>query len=277
MSPNYLKEYLRSNEHLWTAVTTLGAGLAAGSVVGLCVGVAAYALAWIYVPDMPFFRNRIDAKAAVLSRQEAEAQAQAFRDRRDRIRKALRPDNQARYNELAAVCREVEGGENSSEVVMGRLDELMWTFLKLLTLQEAMQRFLAESKSENLESQIKEAQAELDKLLADPPAPGSTREKLLNSKQQVVEVLKKRQEAITNASDNLGIVQSEQERLGHQIRLLRAEAVASRNSDMLTAKIDASVQTLELTNSMLSQMGDYREIIADMPPIGARIGYGEKI
>ena len=90
-------------------------------------------------------------------------------------------------------------------------------------------------------------------------------------------MLKKRQEAITNASDNLGIVQSEQERLGHQIRLLRAEAVASRNSDMLTAKIDASVQTLELTNSMLSQMGDYREIIADMPPIGARIGYGEKI
>jgi hypothetical protein len=274
---NYHKEYLKSPEHLWAAVATLGCGLAIGNVIGLMVGAAAYAIAWIYVPDLPFFKKKVDAKAAGLAQRDEDAQTAAFRARRDAMRNALEEANQARYNELAGVCQEIETGSAGAgdDTLFGKLDELMWTFLKLLTMEEAIEHFLEESKGEDLDAQIVEAQSEVDKMGSEKPAAGSSKEKLLNSREQVVEVLKKRKEAIGSAQDNLGLVQSEEERLGHQIRLLRAEAVATRNSDMLTVKINSSVATLQDTNALLSQMSSYQEAVADMPQTNTRIGYGD--
>ena len=275
MELNYHKEFLKSPEHLWTAVGTIGGGLAVGNVVGLLVGVAAYALSWIYLPDAPFFKKKVDAKAVALAEREEEAQAAEFRARRDAMRAALSEDKQSRYNELAAVCQEIESGSTGNDALFGKLDELMWTFLKLLTMEEAIERFLEESKGEDLDAQITEARGEVDKLAAEKPEAGSSREKFIASRQQVLEVLQKRKEAISGAGDNLGLVRSEEERLGHQIRLLRAEAVATRNSDMLTVKINSSVATLQDTNALLSQMSSYQELVADMPQTSARIGYGD--
>jgi len=275
MELNYHKEFLKSPEHLWTAVGTIGGGLAAGNVIGLLVGVAAYALSWIYLPDAPFFKKKVDAKAIALAERDEEAHAAEFRIRRDAMRSALSEDKQSRYNELAAVCQEIETGSAGNDALFGKLDELMWTLLKLLTMEEAIERFLEESKGEDLDAQIAEARGEVDKLAAEKPEAGSSREKFIASRQQVLEVLQKRKEAISGAGDNLGLVRSEEERLGHQIRLLRAEAVATRNSDMLTVKINSSVATLQDTNALLSQMSSYQELVADMPQTSARIGYGE--
>lgn len=275
MDLNYHKEFLKSPEHLWTAVGTIGGGLAAGNVVGLLVGVAAYALSWIYLPDAPFFKKKVDAKAVALAERDEVAHAEEFRIRRDAMRSALSDDRQSRYNELAAVCQEIETGSAGNDALFGKLDELMWTFLKLLTMEEAIERFLEESKGEDLDAQIAEARGEVDKLSTEKPDAGSSREKFIASRQQVLEVLQKRKEAISGAGDNLGLVRSEEERLGHQIRLLRAEAVATRNSDMLTVKINSSVATLQDTNALLSQMSSYQELVADMPQTSARIGYGE--
>ncbi|MFA7344872.1 MAG: hypothetical protein WC003_11250 [Terrimicrobiaceae bacterium] len=275
MHLNYHKEFLKSPEHLWTAVGTIGGGLAAGNVIGLMVGIAAYALSWIYLPDSTFFKKKVDAKAGALAQREEEALAAEFRASRDAMRTALGDDRQARYNELASVCREIEAGTVGNDALFGKLDELMWTFLKLLTMEEAIERFLDESKGEDLEAQIAESRGEVDKLATENPEPGSSREKFIASRRQVLEVLQKRKEAISGAGDNLGLVRSEEERLGHQIRLLRAEAVATRNSDMLTVKIDSSVATLQDTNALLSQMSSYQELVTDMPQTNARIGYGE--
>jgi hypothetical protein len=275
MQLNYHKEFLKSPEHLWTAVGTIGGGLAVGNVVGLLVGVAAYAISWIYLPDMTFFRKKVDAKAEALTQREEDAKADEFRARRDAMLGALSGESQARYNELATVCQEIEAGNSANDALFGKLDELMWTYLKLLTMDEAIQRFLEESKGEDLDAQIAEAQGEVDQMGSEKPTAGSSKEKLFNSRQQVVEVLNKRKEAVTSAQDNLGLIRSEEERLGHQIRLLRAEAVATRNSDMLTVKINSSVATLQDTNALLSQMSSYQELVADMPQTNTRIGYGE--
>ena len=275
MELNYHKEFLKSQEHLWTTVLTIGGGLAVGNVIGLLVGVGAYALSWIYLPDAPFFRKKIDAKAEALLAQEEDAQAGEFRCRRDAMRSSLSEQSQTRYNELAAVCQEIEAASTGNATLFGKLDELMWTLLKLLTMEEAIERFLEESQGEDLDAQINVAQVEVDKLAAEKPLAGTSKEKFLNSRQQVLEVLRKRKEAITNARDNLGLVQSEEERLGHQIRLLRAESVSTRNSDVLTVKINSSVATLQNTNALLSQMSDYQELVADMPETNSRIGYGD--
>src|ERR1051325_4677357 len=51
--PNYYLEFLKSPAHAWIALGTLGLGFAVpvASGTGLMAGAAAYALAWIYVPD----------------------------------------------------------------------------------------------------------------------------------------------------------------------------------------------------------------------------------
>lgn len=275
MQLNYRKEFLKSPEHAWTVALTLGAGLAVGNVVGLLAGTAAYALSWIYLPDMPFFKRRIDAKADGLTAAENEAQAAVFRRRRDQIRAQLNQRDEEKYAALVQVSAEIEQNNPNNGSLLAKLDELMWTFLKLLTMEEAIERFLREGQGENLDEELKAAQDEAAEMSKVPVEPGSAKEKLLNSRQKTVEVLNRRREAVTNARDNLGVVQSEEERLGHQIRLLRAESVSTRNSDLLTEKINSSVETLEETNQMLAQMSDYQDFIADMPPSSQRIGYGE--
>ena len=275
MQLNYCKEYLGSQEHLWAGVFTLGPAIASASAIGFMVGAVAYAITWIYLPGMDFFRRKVDLKAEALTRTENDAVVAEFKARRDKIRRGLNSENQERYNELAGVCQEIESTGNGNDALFGKLDELMWTYLKLLAMDEAIGRFLEESKGDDLSVQLAAAQSEMGKMDLENPAKGSSRERLRDSRRQVLEVLQKRQEAAGSAADNLGIVRSEAERLGHQIRLLRAESVASRNSELLTAKINSSVETLQDTNSMLSQMSDYQEMIADMPPDGARTGYGE--
>ncbi len=272
---NYFKEYLRSQEHLWVAVGTLGGGLAVGNIPGLLVGLGAYAIAAVFVPDSPFFKRKVDNKSEELVRGVESAQTEAFRQKRDAMRYALKATNQSRYNELAAVCLEIEAGGAGNDELFSKLDDLMWTFLKLLAMEEAIERFLEESRDEDIDGLVLNAENELASLGNQTPAPGSAREKLLSSRTQVVEVLHKRKDAIVAAEENLGLIHSEQERLGHQIRLLRAESIATTKSDVLTAKINASVANLQDTNALLNQMNSYQELATDMPEAGGRVGYGE--
>ena len=67
---------------------------------------------------------------------------------------------------------------------------------------------------------------------------------------------------------------SEEERLEQQIKLIRADAVASKNADVLSARIDASVQHLEQTNKWLSEMSEFKDLVGDLPPADMRIGFG---
>ena len=66
---------------------------------------------------------------------------------------------------------------------------------------------------------------------------------------------------------------SEQERLDQQIKLIRADAVATKNADALTARIDATVEHLDQTNKWLSEMDEFKDLVGDMPSTELRVGY----
>ena len=80
---------------------------------------------------------------------------------------------------------------------------------------------------------------------------------------------------LEQAKANLALVGSEQERLDQQIKLIRADSVATRNAAALTARIDATVENLEHTNKWLSEMDQFRDIVTDMPLATGRAGFGE--
>ncbi|MEO6036313.1 MAG: hypothetical protein ABIQ35_13735, partial [Verrucomicrobiota bacterium] len=50
-------------------------------------------------------------------------------------------------------------------------------------------------------------------------------------------------------------------------------AVATKNAETLTARIDATVEHLDQTNKWLSEMDEFKDTVGDMPSTEARLGF----
>src|SRR5579859_5239016 len=100
---NYHAEFLKSPHHAAWALLTLGVGFLSAQLLGLIVGLTAYVLGWIYLPDLAVFRRWVD-KRHETARQAAEALKVAeFVQRRDALLRGLGTDRRERYNRLAQV------------------------------------------------------------------------------------------------------------------------------------------------------------------------------
>lgn len=290
--PSYRSEFFRSKHHAWLGLTTLGMGflLGADRPLFLLLGAAAYALGWIYLPDMSFFRRSVDGKRENAKLAEAAKRMEEFQQKRDALHASLTSRSRARYSELAEVCRQIEHATaedalstaGSTDPRLGRLDELMWTFLRLLSLEDGLERFLEQERREDLPGLIREAEAEIGALGQEVEAlkkqGGSVvsqdaKERLLQSRLEALEVLRKRQARIEETQANLALVHSEQERLDHQIKLIRADAVASKNTSSISARIDATVENLNQTNKWLAEINEFKDAVGHIPATETRVGY----
>jgi hypothetical protein len=288
--PNYLKEFLRSPHHAWLGVLTLGAGFLLASPLPLIAGATAYALGWIYLPDMALFKQWVNRRHEGERRAAAQAQVDEFLKRREALLSALAPTRRNRYLELANVCRDIENAtaesplasqDPASDPRLRKLDELMWTYLRLLGIEESLERFLETERREDLPLVVQEAEGEANLLSQEIDAlkaKGSgtaleAKQRLLSSRLERLQVLRKRVERINTAGENLALVRSEQERLVEQIKLVRADAVAAKYADTLTARIDATVEHLDQTNKWISEMDEFKDLVGDMPATDVRIGY----
>ena len=117
LTPNNVsnwKRFFTSPHHAWLAALTLGLGFISANPFLFAVGVGAYLLGWIYLPDSAWFQNWIqkgqDAVAAAASRQ----QAQAFLIKRDGLLHSLSLDKTRRYYEIAEICKDIERASRDS-------------------------------------------------------------------------------------------------------------------------------------------------------------------
>ncbi len=85
--------------------------------------------------------------------------------------------------------------------------------------------------------------------------------------------LRKRQQRTQQAQENRALVIAEEERLDEQIKLIRADAIAARNTEALTARIDATVEHLDQTNKWISELDECKDLVGDLPPTDLRVGY----
>jgi hypothetical protein len=158
----------------------------------------------------------------------------------------------------------------------------MWTFLRLLTIQDSLERFLAAEQREDLPKCIRDTEQEIadltveidDRQKSEPSAQVESRRRLRDSRLELLEVLRKRLNRVEQAKSNLELVGSEQERLAQQIKLLRADALAIKNTDTLTTRINATVEHLDQTNRWLAELDDYRDLVGRMPSTERRLGFG---
>jgi hypothetical protein len=288
--PNYHSEFLRSPQHAVFALFTIGLGFLSAALLPLIVGSTLYALGWVYLPDMPFFRRWVDRRRDAARRTEELQKVADFARKREALLNCLGTERRARYTRLAQVCRDIEtaGADNllastdpATDPRLRKLDELMWTYLRLLGIEESLERFLETERRENVPDMVKDAEAEATRLTTEVDALKAkgassqldTRQRFLGSRLERLEVLKKRVQRSDQAAANLDLVVSEQDRLDQQIKLLRADAVATKNAETLTARIDATVEHLDQTNKWLAELDEFKDLAGDLPPTELRVGY----
>jgi hypothetical protein len=270
------------------ALATLGAGFATGEPLYFVAGATAYVLGWVYVPDMAFFRRWVDQRATDETSAVEAAEIAQFRRKRETMLSSLGSSLRERYHLLARVCRDIEkaAGENddpsgfnlSADTRLRKIDELMWMYLRLLSMQQSLQTFLETERQEDLASCLAEAEEETQALEAEVKGMSGSaaldaRQRLLDSRRDRLDVLRKRMQRVEEAEANLELVVSEQERLAEQIKLIRADAVATKSASAVSARIDASVEHLNETNKWLSEMDQFRELAGDLPMVPTRVGF----
>jgi hypothetical protein len=291
--PKYRREFFKSPHHVWLGVLTLGGGLVLGAdyTLALLAAPAAYLLGWVYLPDMAFFKRWVDRRRHSAQQAVGLAEATEFLKRRDELLAKLSPSRRQHYHTLSAVCRDIEQasadqpltpGDPANDPRLRKLDELMWTFLRMLTIEESLDRFLETERREDVPGLVKHAEEEVAQLSAEFEALKAksatvssldAKERLLSSRLERLEVLRKRLQRIEQAQANRRLVVSEQERLEQQVKLIRADAMASKNADALTARIDATVEHLDQTNKWLTEMDEFKDLVGDIPAGPVRLGY----
>jgi hypothetical protein len=286
---NFFKRFLKSPQHLWLAGLTLGVGFISANVVvfGVCVGL--YLLGWVHLPDTAMYKNWVKAHLDGLAQKADSAKIQAFVARRTSLINQLSRERRSRYQELGNVCQEIIKATQDNNQIEGddprlrKLDELMWTYLRLLVMEGSLESFIETESQEGLPAEVADCKAEvadLEKQVAAMPAGGNVtiKQRLLDSKKEKLAALVKRQTRLDEAKDNQTLVASEQERLVEQIKLLRSDAIASRNTDALTDRINATVDHLNETNKLISEMDQFKDLVADdLPVTTARLGFDTEV
>lgn len=284
---SYRRAFLRSPHHGWLGALTLGVGFAVANGIGLIAGAAAYALGWIYLPDLPFFKKWVDSRNAGARVALDEAELATFRRKQAQMLAKLGPEQARRYASLSAVCAEIERSGASDlqtdtpslhSPQLRRLDDLMWTYLKMLTIEQSLVEFLQGEHSEDLPGLLQETERSLENLKLELKEAMSesvreSRKRLEQSQTDRLIVLQKRIEKSDQAAANLELVRSEQNRLEDQIKLVRADAVASRNTSNLSTRINATVEQLDHTNRWMSEMEEFKDLVGELPASNARVGY----
>ncbi len=293
--PSLRREFLRSPHHAWLALLTAGAGFlgsafAQGAAVPLLLlgGLAAYVLGWVYLPDSGVFTRWVERKRRHALASAANAELADFVRRRERLIAELAPNRRQRYAELAAIYREIEqatakdrppdGGEDPR---LRKLVELLWTYLRLLSIEQSLDRLLANEIKDDVRERLRENEKEIAQITAEierlqregKTSAAEAKERLRASRLELLEVLKKRVQKVEEATTNLEIVGAEEERLSQQIKLIRADALAVTNTAALSARIDSTVEQLEETNKWLSQLDQFKDAVGDAPPPDARPAY----
>ena len=281
--PSYRHAFWRSRDHLWLALLTVGLGFASGEPLGLLAGVVVYALGHLYLPDSARFRRKIDHQRLAVEQVENAAVTATFEAQRNQLLDTLSADRRRRYQALTNVCGDISAASAESsagelalslDTRLRKLDELLWTYLRLLAIEQSLDVYLETERREQLPQATAAAEAEITTLETELAAAQTgpaveTRRKLLTSRRDRLNALRQRLTRVEQARANLDLARSEQERLIEQAKLIRADAVAHKNAEALGARIDLSIEHLAETNRWLSELSDFKDLTSQLPPLPA--------
>jgi hypothetical protein len=278
---DYFKAFLKSGDHAALALLTLGATFASGVPLALVIGAALYVVGWVYLPDRAGFRAKVDARAdAADSAREATALTE-LQAQREKLFAMLDTAARRRYEELARVCTDIEEQLSAAPAdagyPTGKIDGLMWSYLGLLATERNLQAYLAKEEVEDFPARIAAVEADLARLDAElaktaPESPAyEGKFRLVGSKREGLDAVRRRHEQFSRSLDNLAIVRAEQTRIEEQLKLLRADLFAAQSAGQFTQRISDTIDSLS-TGSRVAA-----ELTPSMPELPSlrtrRVGY----
>lgn len=264
--------FFTSPHHAALAAGTIGVGFATGEPLGLIIGAAAYVVGWIYLPDMGFFARWRERKVAAALEKERMAELGAFAVERDGLLRQLTESRRKQHAGFVATCQQIAAGPAGFDPRSSKLEEMQWTYLRLLGIEQTLEVFLEGERRDGVPILLSEAEDEvaaLEKELAAQKGnvPGA-RERLLDSRRSRLEVLRQRAQRIEEAAANAQLASAELERLDEQAKLIRADAVASKNTGSMSDRINSTFEHLAQTNRWISEMESFRDQIGHLPEGG---------
>lgn len=260
----YLREAFLYEWHLIALVAAFGVtGILAAPLLPLVMaGELAYLGGMVSIPkfrsaiDMKYWKKRRDAKAASATPPKAET-VRPIGD----ILKNLTPANRMRFENLKGACvemrniaRDVRGttgqGTDSEmeQLLTGDLDRLLWTFLRYLIVQEALERFQHSTDEGALQDQIANLETRITsaKQTQDERMIRALTDSLATAHQR----LGNYQQAINNAE----FVVIELERIEGKIRAITEMTVNRQDPGFISSQVDSVVQSMKLTEQTISEL-----------------------
>ena len=170
----------------------------------------------------------------------------------------------ARCLEMRAIAQGVRGrqqpaGEDSNTQA---LDRMLWVFLRLLTSQQYLQRFLEKTNEIEIRNRMKEAEAKLG-------SQGSTDERIKRSLEDSLLVQQQRLDNYQKAKLNLDYVRVELDRIEAKIQAITEAAVNRQDPDFLTSQIDSVSEGMQSTEKAIDELQQLTGIVDEMqaPPV----------
>ena len=278
---DYLKAFLKSGDHAALALLTLGATFASGVPLALVIGAALYVVGWVYLPDRAGFRAKVDARANAAIGETETAALAALQAQRAKLFTQLDAAARKRYEELARVCADIEeqlaAAPADAAYPTGKIDGLMWSYLGLLATERNLQTYLAKEGAEDFPARIAAIEAELakldDELTKTPPDSPAYEGKfrLVGSKREGLESVRRRHEQFNRSGDNLAIVRAEQTRIEEQLKLLRADLFAAQSAGQFSQRISDTIDSLSTGSRVAAEL---TPAMPELPSLRTkRVGY----
>ncbi len=214
----------------------------------------------------------------VSARQQWESRRQ-WQSRVDEFVNQLSPDGQRRYRALEVRCRSILEQQARGAAVSAGLDaqgeglgRLLWVYLRLLLMRQAIERIVQESSSGNEDTgRLKERVDALKARLAQETVSEDLRKSLSGQ----IEILQQRIEKRGEAKEKLAFLEAELMRIQEQVELVREQAVLSTDPETVSQRIDQITTTLGGTSQWISEQqkiyGAVEDLLAEPPPLSVNV------
>jgi hypothetical protein len=214
------------------------------------------------------FRQAIDAELHKTSKQVA---AVAGQQSLQQIVATFPFEARTRFEQLRARCLEMRaiaqgvrgrqetGGEDLNTQA---LDRMLWVFLRLLTSQQYLERFLERANEVEIGNRLAEAQSKLVGYAGGD-------ERIVRSLQDSIAVQQQRMENYGKAKQNSEFVRAELDRIEAKIQAITEAGVNRQDPDFLTSQIDSVSESMQSTEKAINELQQITGFVDQMqePPV----------
>lgn len=207
--------------------------------------------------SIPRFRSAIDAKVHAASKAGAPQTAPpkvAYGD----LLAGLRPEARARFHKLRLRCLEMRGiaqgvsgkaagSARTDEIRIPALNRMLWVFVRLLSSQQALKRFLETTDADEIKRSLDALKARRDATAADD-------DRLLKSIIDSIETAELRLSNYQRSEKNAAFVDVELDRIESKIQALTEMAINNQDPDYISGQVDSVAESMAHTEDAIRQM-----------------------